>query len=52
MDYNKIYNNLINKNPYETKKIPIELKDLYISRGWNIGKGKYFQNNKNIKGEA
>lgn len=34
-------------NPFETKKIPIELKDLYISRGWLLGNGNYLNN---IKG--
>lgn len=38
----KIY--MYKLNPFESKRIPIELKDLYISRGWNIGRGNYYKN--------
>lgn len=34
---------MFNKENKISKKIPIELKDLYLSRGWIIGKGNYYK---------
>lgn len=34
---------MFKKNPYEKIKVPIELKNLYLSRGYEIGNGNYYK---------
>lgn len=34
---------MFKRNPFKQKNVPIELKDLYLSRNWEIGNGNYYK---------